>query len=523
VGELLQELLQHLRGMWNRRFIGLATAWIAAIVGVPVAFAIHEKFEASARVFVDTQSLLRPVMAGLSIQPNLDQQVALMSRTLLSRPNLEKLVAMNRLDADVRAQSERETLIDNLLKTLQINGSPTTNLYTISFRDSDPQRARDVVQSLLTIFVESSLGGKRQDTQTTLQFLDEQIDRYEQSLRQAESRLKDFRLKYLGIAGQRGPAGQDYFSRMSKVSDDISSAKLELRAAVESRDSYRRDLSAQSSTIASAKSAGIVASAAPTEIDQRIASQKTKLDELLRTFTDQHPDVAGTRRVIAELEEQRKQERLARERAIALSGKPAEPTESNPVYEKLRVALSDAEAKAASLQGRLAAYESEYAQLKNSARLVPQVEAELAQLNRDYDIQKKTYTDLLARREAATMGVGVQETEGGQFRVIDPPRVSPQPIPPTRLTMLSIAFGAALALGLFASFLASELAPTIHDARALREATDRPVLGVLSIIPNEVVRQSGRRRLVLFLSGLGGLLATFAATMALAIFVLRAV
>ena len=70
----------------------------SAIVGMAVVYRIPEKYEASARVYVDTQSLLRPVMAGLAIQPNLDQQVALISRTLISRPNVEKLVRMADLD-----------------------------------------------------------------------------------------------------------------------------------------------------------------------------------------------------------------------------------------------------------------------------------------------------------------------------------------------------------------------------------------------------------------------------------------
>jgi uncharacterized protein involved in exopolysaccharide biosynthesis len=57
--ELLQRAIAHLRAMWHRRWIGLAAAWIAAIIGVAVVFRIPEKFEASARVYVDTQSLLR--------------------------------------------------------------------------------------------------------------------------------------------------------------------------------------------------------------------------------------------------------------------------------------------------------------------------------------------------------------------------------------------------------------------------------------------------------------------------------
>src|SRR5450432_2589271 len=134
--ELLQRVLVYLRAMWHRRWIGLAVAWIVAIIAVATAFRIPEKFEASARVYVDTQSLLRPVMAGLAIQPNLDQQVSLMSRTLISRPNVEKLVRMADLDLGVKSNAERDELIDNLMKTLQLGGNVTSNLYVISYRDA---------------------------------------------------------------------------------------------------------------------------------------------------------------------------------------------------------------------------------------------------------------------------------------------------------------------------------------------------------------------------------------------------
>ena len=516
--ELLQRVLLHLRAMWHRRWIGLAVAWIAAIIGVAVAYRIPEKYEASARVYVDTQSLLRPVMAGLAIQPNLDQQVSLMSRTLISRPNIEKLVRMADLDFDVKSATKREDLIDNLTKTLQLTGNVTNNLYVISYRDVKPQQAKDVVQSLLTIFVESNLSDKRQDTRGAVKFLDEQIKRYEQTLQLAENRLKEFKLKYMGVAGQ-GSGGGDFFAKMSKLGDDIANAKLELKAAEESRDSYKRDLAGETPNLLPEGPTAGVPSTVP-EIDARISAQKTKLDELLRTFTDQHPDVVGIRRVIAALEEQRKEELKAREKASSTSGK-SESSDRNPVFQQMRVSLADAEANVASLRARLASYESQYASLRASARLVPEIEAEFAQLNRDYDVQKKTYGDLLARREAATMGVDVQDTGGTQFRIIDPPRVSPQPVPPTRATILGIAFALALGVGLFASFVASELMPTFHDARSLREVSQRPILGMVSMLPSEAMRKKQRKDIFLFAGGLSGLVATFVAVLALALLIGR--
>jgi len=518
--QLLQQVLAHLRGMWNRRLIGLSAAWIAAIIGLVVAFRIPERYETSARVHVDTQTVLKPILAGLTYQPNMDQQVALISRTLLNRPNVDRLIQTAHLDVGAKSDADREKLIDNLEKSIRIDGNVSNNLFVISYRDPNPQRAKDVVDALLTIFVDSSLGGKRDDSRTALKFLDEQIAQYVQSLQKAENRLKEFRLKYLGVPGQGGQPGQDYYGRMSKLSDDIANARLELHAAIESRDAYRRELSAQTPTMLSSRT-GPGGSVPAREIDVRLAAQKSKLDELLRSFTDQHPDVVGTRRVIAELEDQRKAEDIARQRAAA-SGKSIEPTEPNPIYQQMRVSLADAEAKVASLQARLSSYEGQYSQLKSSARLVPEVEAELAQLNRDYDIQKKIYSDLLARREATAMGADVQEIEGEQFRIIDPPRVSSQPVQPTRLSMLLAAFLGAVGIGLLASFVVNEIAPTFHDARSLREVTGRPLLGTLSLVPNEAAKRQRHRRNIVFLGGFGGFMASFAAIVAIALLVGRA-
>ena len=78
------------------------------------------------------------------------------------------------------------------MKSLQVSGNVSTNLYLITYRDSNPEQAKNVVQSLLTIFMESSLGDKRQDTRTAVKFLDDQIKHYEEALQAAENRLKEF-------------------------------------------------------------------------------------------------------------------------------------------------------------------------------------------------------------------------------------------------------------------------------------------------------------------------------------------
>jgi polysaccharide chain length determinant protein (PEP-CTERM system associated) len=516
--EVLQQLLSLLRGIWHRRWIGLAVAWLAAIIGIAVVYRIPERYEASARVYVDTESLLRPLLAGLAIQPNLDQQVSLMSRTLISRPNVEKLVRMSDLDLRAGSAADREELIDSISKSIRLEGNVAANLYVISYRDANPNQAKKVVQSLLTIFVESSLGDKRQDTQTAVKFLDDQIKNYEQNLQAAENRIKDFKLKYMGLSSQS--QGQDYFGRVAALSSAIEAARVDLQSAEQARDSYKRELAGEEPVFLPEPTESRTREAVP-EIDSRLDALKRDLDTLLRKYTDQHPDVIATQRLIAQLEEQRNAEIDARKKAAGSARRAQTPVDQNPVFQQMKISLADAEATVASARAKLAGLEAQQKFLKSQAQLVPQVEAEYVQLNRDYDVQKATYQSLLARRESATMGKDVQDTSGAQFRVIDPPRVSPQPVAPNRLGLIGLALAFSLGAGVFASLAASQLMPTFHEARSLREISKRPILGMVSMLPSEALFRKQRRRSWLFAGGFAGLIAAFSAVFAFALLVGR--
>jgi polysaccharide chain length determinant protein (PEP-CTERM system associated) len=344
------------------------------------------------------------------------------------------------------------------------------------------------------------LGDKRQDSRSAVKFIDEQIKHYEETLQASENRLKEFKLKYMGVSTRDG---QDYFGRLSRLQGDIENAKLDLQAAEQTRDAYKRELAGETATYLPEQGAGSQSREAVPEIDARLAVLKKELDDESRKYTDEHPDVVATKRLIAQLEQQRKTEIEARRKAAGES--TASPVERNPVYQQIRVALADAEANVASSRARLSALQGQYQALKTQASLVPQVEAEFTQLTRDYDVQKKTYETLLARREAAGMGVGAQDTGGAQFRVIDPPRVLPDPVPPTRLMLLGIAFAGSLLIGLLASFVANETVPIFHDARRLGVLSKRPILGMVSMLPSEALMRRRRRDAYLFAGGLGAL------------------
>ncbi len=509
--ELIRQITTHARGMWRRRWVGLGFAWLVGLIGAGVLFKMPDKYEASARVYVDTQSILKPLMSGLAVQPDVEQQINILSRTLISRPNIEKLIRMADLDLQVKTPKQRDQLIDELMRTVQIKGGGRENLYTIAYRDSDRNEARRVVQSLLSIFVESSLGDQRKGSDTARRFIEDQIRTYEKRLEEAENRVKEFKLKNMGLMG---PDGRDYFTKMTALGEELNAARSALRAAEQSRDALKREVAGEDPVFLPETQTGPTGAPVSAEIDARIEALKRNLDELLRRYTEQHPDVAGTRRVIEQLETQKREEAEARKKAAAdkPAGKaPPIVASTNPVFQQLRIALAESEANVASLRARAGDLEVRYKQLQAMATKLPQVEAELAQLNRDYDVQKKNYESLLSRRESASLANQMDAATGlADFRIIDPPTVAQNPVAPNRLALLPAVLAAALGAGLFASFVLSQIVPTFPDARALRELTQRPVLGAVSLLPSRAVIAKRRRGVLMFAGGVAGLVGMFA-------------
>lgn len=511
--EVIRQALDILRGMWHRRWIGVIAAWSVAVVGAVVVARMPDRYEATARVYVDTSSLLKPLLSGLAIQPDIDQQVGMLARTLITRPNIEKLISKADLDAGLASQAAKDKLIDEIMRELRFTTTGRDNVYNVSFRDSDRAHAQRIVQALVSMFVESGLGNKRRDTETTRKFIDEQIASYEKRLQESENRLKEFRLRNLSITSATG--GQDYVARSAAAAEDLAKARLELRVAEQSRDALKRELAGEEPLLLPESLPTSPSPAGSPELEARIDAQKRVLDELLRRYTDQHPDVAQTRRMIASLEEQKREEAEARRKAAAARGPAKMVAATNPVFQQIKISLTEAEANVAALQARVAEMQARVDQLRASANRVPQVEAELAQLNRDYEVIRQQYQQLVARREAASLTGEVDESAGlAEFRIIDPPRVGDKPVFPNRLMLVPLLLVVALGAGAAAAFAASQLMPTIHSTRALREIGQRPVLGSLSLRPSAAVVRQRRVTTLGFAGSVAGLFVVYGAWLA---------
>ena len=484
--ELISQIATTVRGMWIHRRLAMLVTWLVGAVGVVVVLMMPDHYQASARVFVDTQSILRPLMTGIAVQPNIEQQVSMLSRTLINRPTVERLVRIADLDLGSSSKASTDAVVDAVTKAISIQSAGRDNLYTLSYRDQNPEKAQSVVQALLTIFVESSLGATRQDSDSARRFLDEQIKSYETKLAEAESRLKAFKLRNIEMQSQNG---LDSAGRAAEIDNLLSQARLDLREAESARAAAGRQLG-----LLRSQGGGGAADVQTPEIDARIYAQKRNLDTLLQRYTDEHPDVVRARSLIGELESQKRREvEELRRKGIS----PTQAAEANPELSRI---YSAAEVQVASLRARVAEYEARSTRAHQQLKVAPQLEAELAQLNRDYQVHQKNYADLVARRESALMSGKLENTSNvAEFRVIDPPRVAPKPVAPNRVLLMPVSLLVAIGAGLGIAFLMSQVRPVFFDGAALRQLTSLPLLGVVGLISNDELRRRESRSLKRFM------------------------
>jgi polysaccharide chain length determinant protein (PEP-CTERM system associated) len=508
--QVLQQILGYAKAAWQRRWWGVAVAWLVCIVGWTWVMMMPDRYEASARVYVDTQTLLKPLLTGLAAQPNIEQQIKLMTRQLVSRPTLEKVTRMTDLDVKAKTPEQTEEMLNDLASRISIADAGRENLYTISYQDANGDLAKKVVQSLLTIFVETSLGKTRQDISSSQRFIEEQLQQYQQKLNDAENALTEFKRKNMGMMPGEGGG---YYSKLSEASAQLRQAQLDQQEAINRRNQLKSQLANEEPELSAAAAAGSTNS----EIDGRIQALQKQMDQLRLQYTDMHPDIQATKRLIGKLEEQKK---------IDIADRKADPTGAriqNPVYQQLTIAIAEADATVSSLGARIAEYQRRYAELRNASNMIPQVEQEYTQLTRDYDVYRQNYDALLKRRESVTMSGEVEsKTDTVDFRVIDPPFVPSQPAWPNRPLFLSLVTLGGLVAGIAVAFLLSQLRRTVTDRRVLRELTGLPLLGAVSRVETPESRRRKRKGLLTYLAALGSLIAAYGAVMVLQLVLSRA-
>ncbi len=458
--------------LWRKRWAAVAVAWVLCIGGWFGVAVIPDQYEATARIYVDADAILTPLLRGIALDNTTISQLDVLQHTALSRPNLEKLISKTDLELQITAPTDTERMVLELAEGIRIVPQ-TKNLFSITYRNKSPKLAYDVVQQFLNIFIESKAGTNRTDMENARQFLEQQITQYEQKLRLAETKRAEFRAKYVDLL----PSDITGTSRLEAARDNIVQLEERLKDATQHNGMLKQQLDTTPETIGGELEPAVAAAAAAGGATA-VAAAEAKLRELRLRYTEQHPDVTAQKNLLESLK--------ANPPAETGGARTAPPARtrvvSNPVHEQLKLQLFENEGQIASLQRQIADETRERDRLAVIARSAPGLVAEYTDLNRDYDVLRKNHEELTARREAMRISSAADnDAEKVKLNVVDPPQVPQIPVAPKRALLDS----AVLLLGIAGGF---GLVLVLQQFDSSFETTDEllklelPVAGSISLI-----------------------------------------
>lgn len=473
------------------------SAILFCLVGWTVVQLLPPRYEVTAKLYFDPRTLLQPLLKGLAVDNVFQLQSASVERLISQRKNLEQIAKKGFFNVEGLSPIAFEQVLTALASRIRVS-QEGENVFKISYQDQDPKRASNVVQELLTLFMNEARGENRADALQSRQFLDEQIMKYQTKLEQAEARLGGFKEKNFALLSSQ----DDYLTRLNNVNEQIDNVTLQSREVESRRDQIMKQLK-RARTIGAVSQTDFPAH--PNTLqdpdDVRINRLQERLDELLTKYTVHHPEVVYTQRTLDELLERKligSQEDLG----IPINNE-REPI-GNPVYRELKMSLAAVDAEMAAIYARLQEYQRRQKELKARLSSSLKIEAEFKRLSRSYNTDKSQFEEFVKRRELLDVtDKAVQDDDLDlQIRILEPPFEPLIPVfPPNKKILNLIVLLGGLAGGVGLSLLVAMLRPVVYGKEELSDIKELPILGAVSMVSTPMQSWLDRFHHVAFLAG----------------------
>ncbi|OAI20061.1 exosortase [Methylomonas koyamae] len=478
----LSEVYFYLKGTLKYKRVAILFALAVCIGAWTYIFLMPDRFESKAKVHIDSATVIRPLMRGMVIEPDISALIRIIQQLMFTRPNLEKIIELSQLS---RIQDEfggKSDLIERLKKDITIAGG-RGDIFDIAFSARDPEVARSVVQAVLTVFSEQTEGKALADASDAQRFIEQQIRDYEIRLQDAEKAKEEFKRTNMDLLNDA-----DQFQALQKMKEQYQDANTALQQAISRRDVLAEQVaevrdSDEDWGIPTASQE--VSSSAD---NARIESLKDKRTELLLKYTEKHPSIIEIDKLIDTLKSQEQQELASKQELANKENKVEDQTSiapakmTNPYVQALKMGFDNAQAEVASNEALVESIRKRIAKLEEGLNERLTIETEMKNLNRDYETISGKYSELLERREQAHITERVDDqTSRLKFKIADPPSKPDKPSFPNRKLFYSLVLLVSIVIGFCVAFLIYFIRPVFMSARQVRVVTGLPSLGSVSL------------------------------------------
>jgi polysaccharide chain length determinant protein (PEP-CTERM system associated) len=498
ITEMLPELPREAR----RYSIALSLIFATiALSGLVVGILWPRSYISSTTILAQSSDIIQPLLEGRAVATGVVDRTGMARQVIFSRKVLEDALTVGGWMEERPSALMQDRLMEQI-KGRTIIRSPRPELIQITYRDSDPHRTFAITQRFAEKFIEESIATKERESRDAFEFIDSQVQDYHKKLTSAEEGLLKYRSEH---ADAQPGSATDANARISALRTQVEQARVNLMEQQSRESALVAQLSGESEVTAVQTRASLYRA--------QLIELQSQLDRLLLTYTEQYPDVVRTRMQMQDIQRQLEDEEQRRTTNASSNQSPFDNAQFNPLYQELKQRLAELRREIAANRSRMSTSESMLNGELDRSRRIAASEGALAELTRDYEVNRDIYQDLLRRRENARVSMVMDEEQRGlTFRIQDPAIL---PLRPSGLRLTHFA-AAGLALGALAPmsllFLLIRFDPRVRSARQLERETSLNVLATIPLYATSRERMRTRARIAFAALVVIGVFAAFGFT-----------
>ncbi|MEO6689555.1 MAG: XrtA system polysaccharide chain length determinant [Dokdonella sp.] len=471
----------------RRHALALTVMFVAiAMAGLVCGLVWPKNYSSSTTILAQKSDIIQPLLEGRAVATGTADRTTIAKQVIFSRAILDEILMSGGWDPTKLDPFQQDRLREGIKARTQIT-SPRENLIHIAYRDADPNRALKVTERLADLFIKESLAAKETESREAYEFIDSQVEAYHHKLTDAEENLKKYRAE--NVDAHPGSEA-DTNSRIGVLRSAVEQTRMNVMELHSTESALVSQLSGESEVTAVQTRSGVYRA--------QMAELQAQLEKLLLNYTEQYPDVIRLRHQIEDLRAQ-----LAAEDQRKLQAKNSGTTTAidqnsqfNPLYTELRSKAADVRRQIAANESRMSATESLLNSELDRSRRIAASESALAELTRDYDVNRDIYQDLLKRRENARVSMNLDaEGRGLTFRIQEP---AAKPLRPAGLSTIHFAaagLGLGLVLPLGLLFLVARFDTRLRSVDELERIAGVPVLASVPVYSTRRERRGETARL----------------------------
>lgn len=482
---------------WRRRPVLLASAFTLIALGALVfGLLLPKKYNSQTTILIEESNIIKPLMEGRAVPTSVVSRAAITREVAFSRKVMNEILKTGGWLAKNPTPLQQEQLIEQITNRTIIS-NPRDNLIRVSYTDTDPTRAHAVTERFAQLIIQESLATKERESRDAYDFIDSQVRAYHKKLIDAESKLEAYRKSN---PDARPGIDGDVNSRIGELRRMADTSRMELMDLESQGNALQGQLNGESEiNVVQTRSGQLLA---------RMSELESEHDRLLMNYTERHPDVMRVQHQIRDMEEELRRED-ARQEARRTAGPGTSAPEAggtalaggasfNPLYGELKSKLAENGRQAAAVRSRIATSQSLLDQELARSRHIAASESTLAELSRDYEVNRDLYQDLLKRRENARVSMSLDaEQRGLSFRIQEPASFPLRGIGLRLVHVASAGLGAAALAPLLLLFGFVRLDPRVRSPYQIETAAALPVLGSVPRYQTAPSRRLGTRRFVI--------------------------